>query len=47
MFIRRALALVVAVLWLWPTGLFAQTPAYEAVQTRGYMGCHLTFGEGS
>ena len=25
MFIRRALALVVAILWLWPAGLYAQS----------------------
>ena len=28
MFIRRALALVLAILWLWPAGVYAQ---YEAL----------------
>ena len=29
MFIRRTLALVVAILWLWPAGVFAQSEALK------------------
>ncbi len=35
MFIRRALSLVLAVLWLWPTGLFAQSEASMEAYLQG------------
>ena len=38
MFIRRALALVLAILWLWPAGLYAQSEAYTDAYRRGLTG---------
>ncbi len=38
MFIRRALALVLAILWLWPTGGDAQSEAYTDAYQRGLTG---------
>ncbi len=35
MFIRRALALVVAILWLWPAGLYAQSDALMEAYQQG------------
>ncbi len=35
MFTRRALSLVLAILWLWPTGLYAQSEAYTDAYQRG------------
>jgi len=35
MFIRRALALVMAILWLWPAGVFAQSEALMEAYRQG------------
>ena len=35
MFIRRALALVLAILWLWPAGLYAQSEALQVARRQG------------
>ena len=36
MFIRRALAVVLAILWMWPAGVYAQSEALMEANRRGY-----------